>query len=189
MKILLISDNYKKNNNNDVLHETLIKGLKEKYNDLQVFITSKADFKPCIGCFKCWVKTPGTCIMKGSSQNISKEIIESDLVIFVSEVKYGCYSVAIKRVWDKQIPLILPFFTIIKGEMHHSARYKKYPKIIAIGCGEDITSEEEQTFIELISANAKNFHSENAKAYVCREENEIDSILNNVFKYISSMVV
>lgn len=187
MKILLISDNPEHANTQDILHEDLIKKLKEKYTDFKILFATENDLKPCIGCFKCWLKTPGICIMKNSSQNISKDIIESDLLIFVTEIKYGSYSTAIKRVWDKQLPLLLPFFTIINNEMHHSARYKKYPNIMVVGYGENITVEEEKTLSSLVTANAVNFHSKEAKTYICHDESEVGTILNNMFMYISNM--
>jgi len=37
-----------------------------------------------------------------------------------------------KRLNDRLIPLIHPYFSIVKGEIHHRKRYDHYPKIAVI---------------------------------------------------------
>lgn len=187
MNIVLISDNYEYANTKDVLTKNLITNLKNKYHDLKSYFVKENDLKPCIGCFNCWVKTPGLCVIDDLARNITKDISNSDVVIIITEVKFGCYSPAIKRVLDRHISALLPFFKIVKGEMHHTPRYSKYPDIIVLGYGKDITKEEEKTLSELANANAVNLQKNAAKTYICRSEIEIDSTINNMLMYVSKI--
>jgi multimeric flavodoxin WrbA len=51
----------------------------------------------------------------------------SDLAIFASPMRMGFTTALLKRVADQMIPLVHPYFEIENGEMHHRARYERYP--------------------------------------------------------------
>lgn len=187
MRILLISDNYSHGNQKDILHKNLIETIKENYSDIKIYLLNEDDMHHCIGCFNCWIKTPGLCTINDLGQNTAKDFINYDLIIFVTEVKFGCYSPSIKKVLDRIIPLVLPFFKKLKGEMHHAPRYNKYPEIIVLGYGKNITPEEENTLNKLALANAINFQKDKAKTYIFRNKDEISSTLNNMIEYISKI--
>lgn len=185
MNILLVSDRY--NNSKDILQESLIGNLKDNYHNVKTYFLKEDDLKPCIGCFNCWIKTPNLCIINDLARDIGKAVPSSDLFIIISEIRYGCYSPTIKKVLDRNINSILPFFKITNGEMHHAPRYSKYPNIIVLGYGNDITSEEEKTLTSLANANAINLQTQEAKTYICRDENNVDSIIDNMLRYIASI--
>lgn len=63
---------------------------------------------PCIGCFSCWLKTPGKCIINDDYTFIPKYIIDNDVVVIITEIKYGCYSSYIKNVFERSIGVLLP---------------------------------------------------------------------------------
>lgn len=112
--------------------------------------------------------------------------MQSDVVIFLSPVKYGCYSVAIRRVFDRLLPNLLPFFHKVKkrnNEVHHLPRYKKYPQMIVIGYNQNITKSEEETFKALADANAVNFILDQSITYVCRQKDEIEACMGSLKQY------
>ncbi|AJA46990.1 NADPH-dependent FMN reductase [Clostridium pasteurianum DSM 525 = ATCC 6013] len=187
MKILLISDEYNDIPLRDILNKKLFEAFSSKQNDFKSYLVKEEDLKPCIGCFSCWLKTPGLCVIKDLGRDISRDILNCDLLIIVSKIAFGCYSPAIKRILDRHIPSILPFLKIVNGEMHHSSRYNKYPEIVVLGYGEDVTIEEEKTLNQLADANAVNLQKKKAKTYICRSEKEIDSIMKVVFVHIENM--
>ncbi|MDF2988527.1 MAG: hypothetical protein K0R50_4037 [Eubacterium sp.] len=184
MNILVISD----------ASDTSVFGTKVKQelkgflqqNDYRVstYDIQTQDMHYCVGCFSCWIKTPGECVFKDISCDINKDYIGSDITIFVSPVKYGCYTPAVRRTLDRMVPNILPFFKKINGEVHHAPRYKKYPNFVAFGYGEDITIDEADTFQALCDANAINFQVSKAKTYISRKEKELEDRLNSLGKYI-----
>ena len=112
-------------------------------------------------------------------------MVQDDIIIFVAPIQYGCYSPAIKKVLDRSVPNVLPFFTKIKRkgyptEIHHAKRYKKIASHIIIAYNESITPEEESTFIALTRANSINFHLPSPMVYICRTREEIDEALLEV---------
>ena len=113
----------------------------------------------CKGCFHCWVKTPGTCIIDDFSRAITKLFANADLVVFITPLVYGGYSSEMKKALDRIIPFISPYFTAIKGETHHKKRYKKSPALIGIGVTDLDNPEQESTFRKLVLRNSINMHS------------------------------
>lgn len=112
----------------------------------------------CLGCFGCWLKTPGECIINDKGQEIARKVIQSDLLVLVTPITFGGYSYQLKKMVDRLIPNILPFFTKVNGEIHHQPRYEKYPDIFAIGYLPKPDATSERIFSKLIERNAINFH-------------------------------
>lgn len=81
----------------------------------------------CKGCFDCWLRNPGKCVMADRSEHIGSRIAVTEKVIFVCKSVYGGFSAPVKRVLDRSIPGVLPFFKWIHGRMHHVPRYKTKP--------------------------------------------------------------
>ena len=109
-------------NNDTVLEkvqQTIIDKLTDKNWEVKPLLLHKVDINPCAGCFGCWVRTPGICIINDEGRDIAGTIIQSDLVIYLTPVTFGGYSSHLKKVLDRSIALILPFFKKIDGEVHH----------------------------------------------------------------------
>jgi multimeric flavodoxin WrbA len=139
--------------------EMLALELENKGWDVESYQLSKVKIATCIGCYGCWLKTPGQCILKDTGQEIAEKVIKSDLLIMLSPVTFGGYSFHLKKVVDRLIPNILPFFTRIDGELHHKPRYEKNPKFLAIGYLPHHNEESENIFTALVNRNAINMHS------------------------------
>ncbi|MFO7460144.1 MAG: NAD(P)H-dependent oxidoreductase, partial [Desulfatiglandales bacterium] len=122
----------------------------------------------CIGCFGCWVKTPGECIHKDAGRQIAKEIINSHTVVLLSPVVFGGYSAALKHMVDRFIPLIHPNLMMRYGEIHHRPRYTAYPRMVGIGLQQEHDDKSAQVFKTLVGRNAINFHCPSYAAEVLR---------------------
>lgn len=184
MEVLIVSDSSTQNNIGQKLEKELIGKLKDSNYNYKHYNVKNAEIKKCIGCFNCWLKTPGVCIYNDVTRDICKDDIGSDIYILLSEIKYGGYSEQIKRVLDRSICTNLPFFKDVNGEMHHTPRYDKYPQLVFVGYGSDITNEEEKTFQELNQANAINFQIDKAETYICKSLGTTENSIHNILGYI-----
>ncbi|MCR5753318.1 MAG: flavodoxin family protein [Acetatifactor sp.] len=111
----------------------------------------------CIGCFGCWVKTPGICVIHDGYETTGSDMGKCSELIVVSRCDYGSYSPFVKTVMDRGISYIHPDFVIRKGEMHHKRRYKNVIALSAYFYGENITEREKWTAGKLLKANADNY--------------------------------
>jgi len=107
------------------------------------------NLKGCSGCFGCFVKTPGECVKRDDSAQVCRAVIEADLLLFASPMIMGFPSALLKRAADQMIPLIHPYFVIEDGEVHHLARYSKYPLFGLLLAAESDTDAED---IEITAA-------------------------------------
>jgi multimeric flavodoxin WrbA len=114
--------------------------------------------KRCIGCFSCWVKTPGVCVLDDDGRRIAMEWPDSDIVVYVTPVFLGSYSPEMKKQLDRLIPVLLPYFKKFDGEIHHPQRYPKRKALVAFG---QLASggEEGRTFEELVRRNSLNLQT------------------------------
>ena len=123
-------------------------------------ISDNGKIRPCIGCFGCWLKTPGKCVLCDGYEAMGKAFSECDRLMIISKCTYGSYSPFVKNVLDRSIGYISPFFEIRNGEMHHQRRYNNHIKITVYMYGEDITGEERKIAERLVEANALNIYAE-----------------------------
>jgi multimeric flavodoxin WrbA len=114
----------------------------------------------CIGCFGCWLKTPGLCVIKDTYQYLGAIIPQSREIVIVSQSCYGGYSPNIKRVLDRSIAASLPFFTYRGGKTHHIGRYKNRPDCTVFLYGK-MSDFEKQIANELVKANGNNMAWQN----------------------------
>ena len=132
---------------------------KDMYPDFTVENNSWFEAAPivnnCVGCFGCWIKTPGACVIKDRCSVIPGMMSQSSEVVIISPVCYGSYSANIKAVLDRSIAYILPYFRIVRNEMHHKMRYENPFKLNV--CFYGACDEEEKQIAEcLVKANALN---------------------------------
>ncbi len=142
-----------------VASQILIEGLTDKGFEVEEKKLKEIEIKPCMGCYACWIKTPGKCIIDDYGRELVSEMINSQLVVYLTPVIYGGYSPELKKALDRIIPLLLPFFKKIKGEVHHPKRYETYPDVLVLGITNRENQDEEVIFNELIGRNALNWYS------------------------------
>ena len=122
---------------------------------LVCFDLSQMKIAPCVGCFGCWTKTPGRCVIRDDAVKIYPRLAESDTVLYVSRVRYGGYDAPVKTMLERAIPVQQAFIRLLDGETHHVQRsvVPKRAVIVAYGARD---REEENLFRRLVDRNAKN---------------------------------
>lgn len=134
----------------------------------------------CRGCFGCWTRTPGVCVIDDAGRDIAKSVVQCDLLIFLTPVTFGGYSFTLKKALDRMIPNLLPFFKKISGETHHVPRYDRRPHFIGIGVLSEPDAELESVFSALVERNAINLYSPAHATEVVTVEDESQSVTNSV---------
>lgn len=114
--------------------------------------------RPCRGCFVCWLKTPGRCAIRDDHEPVLQALAEADMRILMTPVTWGGYSSALKKVMDRSIPILLPFFATYHGEIHHPQRYPGHRRLLVIGTQERGDEAEAATFHRLVERNALNMN-------------------------------
>ncbi len=182
MKITILNGNPNADNVKfDNYLEELADLLESRNHTVTISKLREMDIKYCMGCFGCWVKTPGECVVADDSRDICREYINSDFVLFASPIIMGFTSALLKKAHDKLIPLIHPYLEIVRGEFHHLARYKKYPRIGLLLENKGADEEDIKIISNIYMRDAINLRASFCftrltSDYVEEVANEIDSI-------------
>ena len=99
----------------------------ETYIDLSALKISN-----CVGCFGCWTKTPGKCVIRDDAVKVYPIIADSDKIIYVSHIKYGSYDTVMKTMLERAIPVQQAFIRIHNNETHHVQRAVKDKEAVII---------------------------------------------------------
>jgi multimeric flavodoxin WrbA len=128
---------------------------------------------PCMGCFHCWVKTPGTCKINDGLKNIGSLMGNSEEIVLISQNCYGGYSEPVKKVIDRGISTSLPFFTYRSGKMRHRRRYNIGLKRLTVFLYGDFLETEKSTAQLIVEANRSNMDCHNADLHIIKHFNEV----------------
>jgi len=118
-------------------------------------ISDNGRIKPCQGCFNCWIKTPGKCVLNDGYDNMGALLSKCDRMIIISRCVYGGYSPFVKNVLDRSISYLLPYFETKNGITCHQKRYDNSIALIVHFYGE-ISDAEKETARELVKTNGDN---------------------------------
>ncbi len=130
----------------------------EQYEGWEV-IADNGRIMPCIGCFSCWLKTPGQCLIKDGYDRMGALIHNADEVVVISRYTYGGFSSFVKNVFDRSIGYILPFFEVYEDEMHHKKRYPEDKPITFIFRNASFTDDEKDRARSYAEAVRKNMRA------------------------------
>ena len=116
-----------------------------------------ADLKlhQCVGCFDCWVKTPGRCRLRDEGEHLVAALARADLVVFAAPMRMGFVASLLKRANDRVIPILLPYIDVMGGECHHLVRYHELDVALVVERG-DATAEELAATERIYKRLAKN---------------------------------
>ena len=101
-------------------------------NTVTIFPLREMDIRSCIGCFSCWVKTPGVCIFADDHPAILRAYVAGDLVLFAAPLVMGFTSALLKKATDRIIPILLPYIDGASGECRHFLRYARSPEMAVL---------------------------------------------------------
>ena len=121
-------------------------------------ISDENKIKNCTGCFCCWIKNPGRCILEDGYENLAELYSKAEKIIIISKCCYGTYSPFVKNVLDRSIPYLLPFFKLKDNEMHHTIRYKRKLFMEVYFYGKNLTELEKNIAEKTVKANCVNLN-------------------------------
>ena len=99
MKILLLFGSPNHNGSSRILTDNFIQGAKEAGHSVSMLDIAHANIHPCTGCLHCGYEGP--CIQKDDMKQIRKQILDTDMIVFVSPLYYYGFSAQLKILIDR----------------------------------------------------------------------------------------
>lgn len=139
MKIVLINGSPRgRGSNTQIMAESFLQGAQEAGAEtLNVFLAEK-EIQHCHGCFSCWLKTPGCCIIGDDMAGILSEADGADVLVLASPLYFDAISGMLKMFMDRMIVKGDPHFVKTDtGESRHLKKSDdKIPQLLMISnCG------------------------------------------------------
>lgn len=139
MKILVLNGSPKKKSDTYRLTEAFLRGMnKKEKQDVQVVNVIEKNIAPCRGCFSCWQRMDGHCVIE-DDQNALLDLYRASDVIIWSFPLY-CYAMPshLKAFLDRTIPLVkMDMRQEADGTVRHEALadFSRMHTLIICGCG------------------------------------------------------
>ena len=159
----------------DLNEETIHLLLPNIHEDV-ILVSDNGTAHHCFGCFGCWIKTPGACVIRDHLGDMGECLSKCDEVTIISQCFYGGFSPTVKKVMDRSISYGHPYFVMRNGEMHHRRRYQNHFVFKVWFYGEDITQKEKQTAQRLIHANSINLDCGDESVTFVRDVSQIKGV-------------
>ena len=150
MKVFIISDKEFRTEEFEQIHSCVLGYLAERGLQTEEIALDREDLAFCMGCFGCWIKTPGECVIKDLAAQINEKYVNSDVVIYLCPVVFGQCSANMKNALDRWLPNVLPFFEKRpNGTTIHPTRYDNYPRQIMIAYADGLEEEDAKLFTDI----------------------------------------
>ena len=107
----------------------------------------------CKGCDCCHKVNPGVCAVNDGLNEILRKYMNSEQVVIVSPVIFGCLNSSVKNFIDRTQPLFLPLQASKGGKTIMKGRYEKYPELVFIGVCDNQDSTMIETFRNYIKTS------------------------------------
>ena len=139
MKVLILNGSPKKKSDTFRMTDAFLKGL-NRAGEHEVNIINVIDKKvaPCQGCFGCWQKGDGHCVIDDDQNRILDLYTAADIIIWSFPLYvYGMPS-HLKAVLDRTIPLVkMKMQQDADGTVRHEALvdFSKKHTLVISGCG------------------------------------------------------
>ena len=150
---------------NLLIHDLENEELNRIFPDLNNWevISDNGTIRPCVGCFGCWNKDPGHCVVRDGYDDMGSLIHHAEEVTVISRYTYGGFSSFVKNVFDRSLAYVLPHFEIIDDETHHCKRYEEDKPFTFIFYGHELSNEEKkcaERYVKAVCTNIRGYVKE-----------------------------
>jgi putative NADPH-quinone reductase len=106
----------------------LLEGMRAAGATTELVHLGQLQIKPCLGCFLCWVKTPGKCVQHDDMAGVLERFVQADLLVFGTPLYHYTVSGLMKNFIDRTLPTCEPWLVEDPGRPGWSGHPDRYPK-------------------------------------------------------------
>jgi multimeric flavodoxin WrbA len=121
------------------LLEPLLAGMREGGAETELVAVRDLNLESCIGCYSCWVQTPGRCIHDDGMERGLEAWAAADLVVIGTPVYHGSMTGLLKTFLDRLLPRYEPWLVPsahVEGGSSHPLRGPEPGRMVLVSpCG------------------------------------------------------
>jgi multimeric flavodoxin WrbA/putative sterol carrier protein len=112
MKILFVLGNPRKSGYTQSVAGHVLEGMRDVGAEVDVLDLASVDISACVGCYSCWLATPGQCVHRDDMGGILERLYACDLLFLATPVYYYAMSSLLKTFLERTLPLTSPGITM-----------------------------------------------------------------------------
>jgi len=163
MKIAALNGSPKgKSSHTNIMVSAFLKGAQEAGAETMNIFLAEKEIKHCRGCFSCWLRTPGKCIIEDDMAEVISQLEGVDVLVLATPLYFDNISGILKTFMDRSIVTANPHFQKdADGECRHlQDEGKPAPKLILISNSGFPERSHFQVISHWIQRAALNMHTE-----------------------------
>lgn len=136
-RILVVNGSPKGDSSNTrVMIDEFLKGAGKAGAESEIVTLAEKEIEHCLGCFFCWTRTPGVCVLEDDMKDLLPKL-DTDLLVFATPLYVDNVTGLTKNFMDRMIPILDPHIdTDRRGECVHATRSGHSPQLAVISnCG------------------------------------------------------
>ncbi|HBH94634.1 MAG TPA: flavodoxin family protein, partial [Ruminococcaceae bacterium] len=109
MKLLLINASPRGEKSNTLnISRAFVNGFNDYWEKEEITL-SRLEIKPCSGCFSCWGKTAGQCVIRDDMDMLRLKLSLADVIVESFPLYFFGMPSALKAMTDRCLPFMLPY--------------------------------------------------------------------------------
>jgi putative NADPH-quinone reductase len=120
----------------EMVLQKLLEGARRAGASTETLYLRNYKINHCLGCYSCWLKTPGRCIQQDDMAEILFDrYLAADLVVLASPIYHGTMNARLKLFVERTLPMMDPLKEAPEaGGVPH--RFEKMPRVVVLSvCG------------------------------------------------------
>ncbi len=136
MKVLALNGSPRMTNSSTYhMMVPFLEGMEAAGAETELVHIRKLHIEPCMGCYTCWVRSPGVCAHKDDMAAVLEEYSKADMVIFGTPLYHFSMTGLMKNFVDRTLPRLEPWLVPharLQGVTGHPERVHKPERMFLI---------------------------------------------------------
>ncbi|MDI6811350.1 MAG: flavodoxin family protein, partial [archaeon] len=139
----------------------LLKGFESAGAEVEVvnIYNERLNIEPCRGCFTCWTKTDGICVIKDDANELLEKISNAYLTVYAFPLYIDSIPAKLKALLDRRFIILLPYFIPYHNLTRHPIRNKKERYMVLFSVSGLPEVEQFKPLIKIFKGIARNSHT------------------------------
>jgi putative NADPH-quinone reductase len=106
VKVLLLRANPRKTGYSQRVTDWFARGVQEAGAVVQDVDLTALALNPCLGCYHCWVVTPGQCVHADGMSPLLEDVLAAEVLVCATPLYFFSMSASLKTFFERTLPLM-----------------------------------------------------------------------------------